>query len=68
VGRPTIERFTATDSQSRKDLHHAGQFSPLLEARREQIIFVPKHGQNILREDLMKEALLVHQTIVNISG
>ena len=68
VGRPAVERFTATDSQSRKDLHHAAQFFPLLEARQEQIIIVPKRGQNILREDCLKEALLVHQTIVNISG
>ena len=66
--QPSVERFTATDSQSRKDLHHAAQFFPLLKARQEQIIMVPKHGQNILSEDCLKEAILVHQTIVNISG
>ena len=64
----SVERFTATNSQSRKDLHHAAQFFPLLEARQEQIILVPKHGQNILSGDCLKEAILVHQTIVNISG
>ena len=68
VGRPSVDRFTATGSQSRKDLHHAAQFFPLLEARQEQIIMLPKNGQNILSDDCLKEALLVHQTIVNISG
>ena len=65
---PSVERFTATDSQSRKDLHHAAQFFPQLKTRQEQIIIVPKHGQDILSEDCLKEAVLVHHTIVNISG
>ena len=68
VELPSVERFTATDSQSRKDLHHAAQFFPLLEARQEQIIMISKHGQNILIEDCLKDAVLVHHTIVNISG
>ena len=68
VELPYVERFAATDSQSRKDLHHAAQFYPLLEARQEQIIMVPKHGQDILSEDCLKEAVIVHKTIVNISG
>ena len=29
---------------------------------------LPKHGQNILSEDCLKDAILVHQTVVNISG
>ena len=66
--QPSVERFTATDSQSREDLHHAAQFFPLLQARLEQIIMVPKHGHNILSEDCLNDAILVHQTIVNISG
>ncbi|XP_078372526.1 mycocerosic acid synthase-like isoform X4 [Oculina patagonica] len=68
VEQPSAARFTATDSQSRQDLHHAAQFFPLLEARQEQIIMIPKHGQNILTEDCLKDALLVHQSIINISG
>jgi len=68
VELPSVECFTAADSQSRKDLDHAAQFFPLLEARQEQIIMVPKHGQDILREDCLNEAVLVHRTIVNISG
>ena len=68
VEKPSFERFTATDSQSRKDLHRAAQFFPLLEARQEQFIMVPKLGQNILRDDCLKEAILVHQAVVNISG
>lgn len=68
VEKPSFERFTATDSQSRKDLHRAAQFFPLLEARQEQFLMVPKLGQNILRDDCWKEAILVHQAVVNISG
>ncbi|KAL9968892.1 hypothetical protein ACROYT_G021036 [Oculina patagonica] len=68
IEHPSVERFTATDSQSRKDLHHAAQFFPLLEARQEQIIMIPKHGENILSEDCLKDAILVHQTVVNITG
>ena len=68
VGSPSVDRFTATSSQSRKDLHHAAKFFPLLEARQEQIIMLPKNGRNILSDDCLKEALLLHQTIVNISG
>ena len=66
--QPTVERFAANGSQSRKDLHHAAQFFPLLKARKEQIIMLPKHGQNILSEDCLKDAILVHQTVVNIRG
>ena len=68
VGRASVERFTATDSQARKDVHHAAQFFPLLEARQEEIIMLPKNGQNILSEDCLKETLIVHQTIVNMDG
>ena len=68
VEQPSSERFTATDSQSRQDLHHAAQFFPLLEARQEQVIMIPKHGQNVLSEDCLNDAILVHQTIVDTSG
>ena len=68
VEKPSLEGFTATNSQSRKDLLRAAQFFPLLEARQEQFLMVPKHGQNILSDDCLKEALLVHQAVVNISG
>ncbi|KAJ7385706.1 hypothetical protein OS493_013735 [Desmophyllum pertusum] len=68
VEKPSIERFSATDSQSRQDMRRAAQFFPFLEARQEQVIMIPKHGQNILSEDCLKDAILVHQAIVNISG
>ena len=48
-------------------MHNAAQFFPLLGARQEQIIMTPKHGQDILTEDCLKDAVLVHQTVVNIS-
>ena len=68
VDQPSRNQFTVIDSQSRYDLHSAAQFFPLLEARQEQIIMTPKHGQNILSEDCLKEATLMHQAFVNISG
>ena len=67
VEEPSRQYFTVTNSQSREDLRHAAQFFPLLEARKEQIILIPKHGKNILSEDCLKDAVLVHQTVVNIS-
>ena len=68
VDQPSRNQFTVIDSQSRHDLHNAAQFFPLLEARQEQIVMTPKHGQNILSEDCLKEATLMHQAFVNISG
>jgi len=68
VEKPSFQRFTIDDSQSRKDLNRAAQFFPLLEARQEQFLMIPKHGQNILSDDCLKEALLVHQAVVNITG
>ena len=68
VDLTSVKRFTTTNSQSRKDLHHAARFFPLLDAPKGQIIMVPKHGNNILSKDCLKDAILVHQTIVNISG
>ena len=62
------EHFSKSDSQSRNDLLHAAKFFPILKARQEQIIISPKTGQDILSEDCLKEAVLVHQTVVNISG
>ncbi|KAL9970373.1 hypothetical protein ACROYT_G022737 [Oculina patagonica] len=67
VERPTYDSFIVTDSQSRQDFHHAAQFFSRLEAREEQIIMVPKHGVNILREDCLKDAILVHQAVANLS-
>ena len=58
--------FIQHDSQSRKDLFDASKAFPLLEARREQIIFSPKMGHNVLSEDCLKEALAVHQTVASI--
>ena len=60
--------FTHQDSQSRRDLFDAAKAFPLLESRREQIIFSPKWSQNILSEDCLKEVVEVHQTVVNITG
>ena len=68
VEQHSSDHFTKSDSQSRNDLLHAAEFFPILKARQEQIIISPKHGQDILSEDCLKETVLVHQTVVNISG
>lgn len=65
---PLVESFTASSGQSREDLRHASQFFPRLDARQEEIIMTPKLGNNILRWNCLKDALLVHWTVVNISG
>jgi len=49
-------------------LRQAAQFFPLLESRKEQIIMTAKHGKNILSEDCLHDAFVVHHTVVNISG
>ena len=68
VEQTSYNSFVVSDSQSRQNLHLAAQFFPRLEAREEQIIMVPTHGQNILTEDCLKDAILVHQAVVNLSG
>ena len=68
VEQHSSDHFTKFDAQSRNDLLHAAKFFPLLKARQEQIIISPKNGQDILSEDCLKEAVLVHQTVANISG
>ena len=67
VEQPSNKQFIVTSSQSRLDLQHAAQFFPLLDSRQEQIILVPKRNKNILDKECLKEAILVHQTVLNIS-
>ena len=67
VKQLSSKQFIMIDSQSRFDLHDAAQFFPILEARQEQIVMIPKHGQNILSKECLKDMLLVHQAVVNIS-
>ena len=68
IEQPNAESFTRTDSQSRRDLQVAAQFFPTLEARQEQVIMTPKHTKNILSEECLRDALMVHKAIINISG
>ena len=68
IEQPNVESFTATDSQSRQDLHVAARFFPTLEARQEQIIMTPKDRKNILSEECLRDALMVHKAIMNISS
>ena len=68
VEPPSSKHFTVTDSQSRLVFHHAAQFFPLLDACKKHIIITPKNDQNVLIEDCLKDAVLVHQAVLNISG
>ena len=67
VEQPSSKQFIMTGSQSRLDLQHAVQFFPLLDSRQEQIILVPKRNKNILDNECLKEAKIVHQAVLNIS-
>ena len=66
--QPNIDLFTVTDSQSRKDSHNSAQFFPILEARQEQVIMIPKDGESILSEECLRDVVMVHRAIENISG
>ena len=68
IEQPNVESFTTSDSQSRQDLHVAARFFPTLEARQEQIIMTPKDRKNILSEECLRDALMVHKAIMNISS
>ena len=68
IEQPNVESFTTSDSQSRQDLHVAARFFPTLEARQEQVIMTPKHKKNFLSEECLRDALMVHKAIINISG
>ena len=68
IKQPSSNDFTVTASQSRLDFHDAAQFFSLLEARQEQIVMTPKHSEDILSEDCLRDVVSVHQTIVNING
>ena len=67
VEQSASKQFIMTGSQSRLDLQHAAQFFPLLDSRQEQIILVPKRNKNILDKECLREAILVHQAVLNIS-
>ena len=68
VEQPSRKQFIVADGQTRIDLQYAAQFFPLFDSRQEQIIVTPKHNRNILDEECLKEAVLVHQTVLNISN
>ena len=68
VEQPSSKQFIVADGQTRIDLKYAAQFFPLLDSRQEQIILIPKQNRNILDEECLKEAVLVHQTVLNISN
>ena len=67
VKLPSTKQFIVTDSQSRVDLKNAAQFFPLLDSRQEQVIVTAKRNRNVLNEECLKEAILVHKVILIIS-
>ena len=68
VEQTSRKQFIVADGQTRVDLQYAAQFFPLLDSRQEQIIVIPKHNRNVLDLECLKEVVLVHQTVLNISN
>ena len=48
-------------------MHNASKFFPLLNARKEELIILPQHQQNILSQECLHDAILIHKAIVNIT-
>ena len=62
------DQFVLIDSQSRQDIKKASRYFPLLEARREEVILVPKTKNNVLDVECLREAAVVHSTVLNTAG
>lgn len=63
----TSKIFVPQNSKSMQDLNKANKFFQL-KLRREQIIMVPKNGQDILDASCLKEALQIHHMVENLTG
>ena len=63
----TTKIFVPQNSKSFQDLNKANKFFKL-KLRQEQVIIVPKHGEDILVVECLKEALQVHHMVVNLTG
>ena len=63
----TSKIFVPQNSKSMQDLNAANEYFQL-KLRREQVILVPKHGEDILDVKCLKEALMVHHTVENLTG
>ena len=48
-------------------MYNAAKFFPLLNARKEELIILPQHHQNILSQECLHDAILIHKAIVNIT-
>lgn len=63
----TSKIFVPQNSKSMQDLNKGNEYFQL-KLRQEQIILVPKHGEDILNVQCLKEALKVHHTVENLTG
>lgn len=63
----TTKIFVPQNSEAMRDLDKANEFFQL-KLRREQLIMVNKEGDNILDEAFLREALMVHQAVENLTG
>ena len=59
------DQFILSDIQSRLDIKRASVYFPLLGARQEEVILVPRAGDNVLSKECLEEASAVHNTILN---
>ena len=64
------EFFVSDDSRVTKDLKTAGKYFPSIRSRREEVILSPmaKSGNNVLSSACLKDALLVHKTVVTLNN
>ncbi|XP_031568280.1 uncharacterized protein LOC116302983 isoform X2 [Actinia tenebrosa] len=65
---PSYSLFYPTESQSEQDLNIVKQHFPFEKTRKEELIFTPMKGSNILNENCLLDALKIHNTIINITG
>ena len=60
-------QFELRGTQSRKNLEKAAWYFALLGARREEMILESKSGGNILNQDCLAEAALIHSAVIHTS-
>lgn len=64
------EFFVSEESRLTKDFKTAGKYFPSIRSRREEVILRPmaNKGSNVLSRACLKDALLVHETVVTLDG
>ena len=62
--------FVSDDSRLMKDFETAGQYFSSIRSRREEVILrpMPRNGDNVLSRACLKDALLVHKTVLALNN